>query len=713
MPNYFNQRGIATLALILLLLVGLGSGIFLVQQRTNFLPQAKVDPTTTSQIKRDPLLGIRVSDPKLVDAAVKLGVSKIRVSVESADAFYNETTEQKAFLAPMLQIFESAKTNNIQLVLVIKPGSPVDPTDLDNRIGKLAEQLGTYDNVVFELGNEPNAKAPNGQNFWTGDYDSFATFIKDATSSVRKHWPNATIIIGALDMQGKINGADGAGAAADFNAYLDALAKQNNLAAYDYAMHAYHTEGWFQQVHHIQRTALDQRNIRSGMWVTEAGVSTDYDVQNLVWIIDGAEKKSDIKGVIIHALDSTDGFQLWNGSSPTEGYTKVQAFVNENPKSTTVTIGTKNGSTGLTSGRATINAADISCGNNQISPPLENQVWHAFCNQEDYASGHFNCSSSRDCPQNTIQVNSGIAAETSNQCVLFKEGSRCVQLRLLKSSTGQNLYNPEDPAFETPNDTYLNNPENVPFGQVGIGPSEGTGKGPRSDFSAFLSSYEKVIARIKEDERVKEILGEETRKQQEDLLAVAEQAVKDAKEANDAWLLDKGNAELAKKASDATKKAADAVTAAEALRKLAKLEQILKGETKELCVKADLGIRPWLEARRLKYRGEDTREDGSAGEKTNRYSRLYVCSGSDSKTKWRVATEGNDNTQDIANENSMERILRLHAESETSENYPTPKYPFAEVKGGITTLFGQDEATIRQSLEIYINAAKAGKATVE
>lgn len=710
---YFNQRGIATLALLLLLLIGLGSGVFLVQQRTSFLPQAKVDPTTSSQIKRDPLLGIRVSDPKNVDAAVKLGVGKIRVSVESADAFYNQTTEQKAFLAPMLQIFQTAKTNNIQLVLVIKPGSPVGTVDLDNRIGKLYEQLGNYNNVAFELGNEPNAKTPDGQSFWNGDYDSFAVFIKDATTSVRKRWPSAPIIIGALDLQGKINGTNEAAARADLNVFLDALSKHVTLANFDYAIHSYHEATWFNRVYAIQREELDIRNLNSKLWLTETGVTSSDNADQLVETIKIAESKNDIRGVIIHALDSTDNFKLWNGSSPTEAYTKVQTYVNENPKSITVTVGTKNGSTGSTSGTPTVNAADKSCGNNPITPPSENQVWHAFCNQEDYASGHFSCSSSKDCPQNTVQTTSGITAETSSQCVLFKEGSRCIQLRLLKSSTGQNLYNPQDPAFETPNDAYLNNPDNVPFGQVGIGPSEGTGKGPRSDFSAFLSSYEKVIARIKEDERVKEILGEETRKQQEALLATAEQATKDAKEANDAWLLDKGNAELAKKASDATKKAADAVTAAEALRKLAKLEQILKGETKELCVKADLGIRPWLNARRLKARGEDTREDGSAGEKVNRFSRLYVCSGSDSKTKWRVATEGNDNTQDTENENSMERILRLHADSETSENYPTPKYPFTEIEGNVAVLLGQNEDQIRASLEKYINAAKAGKATIE
>lgn len=699
-----SERGFAALALVLLLIVGLTAGVVLVQQRTNFSPQAKVEPTVTNQIKRDPLLGIRVSDPKNIDAAVKLGVSKIRVSVESADAFYNQTVEQKSFLTPITQILKSSESNNIQLIIVIKPANTVELADLENRIGLLKQNLAANTNIVFELGNEPNGKAPNGENFWHGDYNSFASFIKDSSTVIRKYWPSNPIIIGALDLQGKINGSSEDAARVDFNAYLDALSQKVTLANFDYAMHSYHDVNWFNRIYAIQREELDKRSLSSKLWVTETGVHLPEDnPQNLVDIIKAAESKSDIKAVVIHSLDSTDGFQLWNGG-PNEIYTKVQSFVNENPKSITTTINTK--TSGSTGGPA-INAADKSCGNNPVAPPSENLVWHAFCNEKDYAVGHFTCSTNADCPQNTVQTGSGVNSATSSQCVLFKEGSRCIQLRL------QSGYNATDPAFDTPNDTWTKNPENIPFGQVGIGPSQGMEKGPRSDFSLFISSWEKTIARIREDQRVKELLKAEEVKKQEDLLVVAEQAAKEAKEANDAWLQDKTNPELAKKASDAAKKAADAVTAAEAIRKLAKLEELLQGKTKEQCVKADLGIRPWLEARRLKYRGEDTREDGSPGEKTNAYSRLYVCSGSDGKPKWRVATGGNDNTQDAQNENSMERILRLHAESETAENYPTPKYPFTEVQGGISTLYGQDDATIRQSLEKYINAAKAGKAEVD
>jgi len=708
-PNN-SERGFATLALVLLLIVGLTAGVVLVQQRTNFSPQAKVEPTSTNQIKRDPLLGIRVSDPKNIDAAVKLGVSKIRVSVESADAFYNQTIEQKSFLSPINQIFKSAQTNNVQLIIVVKPGSPVEKGDLENRIRLLKENLATNSNIVFELGNEPNGKTPEGQNFWNGDYNSFATFIKDSSITIRKYWPSNPIIIGALDMQGKINGSSEDAARADFNAYLDALSQKVTLANFDYAMHSYHDVTWFNRIYTIHREELDKRNLSSKLWVSETGVHLPEDnPQNLVDIIKAAESKTDIKAVVIHSLDSTDGFQLWNGG-PNEIYTKVQSFVNENPKSIAATVSTK--SSGATGGPV-INAADKSCANNPIAPPSENLVWHAFCAEKDYATGHFTCNSNTDCPQNTVQTGSGITAGTSNQCVLFKEGSRCIQLRLLKSASGQNLYTANDAAFDTPNDTWTSNPENIPFGKVGLAPNEGTGKSPRTDFTYFINSWKKTIARIKEDQRVKELLKEAEVKKQAELLATAEQAAKEAKEANEAWLQDKTNPALAKKASDAAKKAADAVTAAEAIRKLAKLEQLLQGKTKEQCVKADLGLRPWLNARRLKYRGEVTREDGTPGEKTNAYSRLYVCSGSDGKPKWRVATGGSDNTQDAQNENSMERILRLHAESESTPNYANPKYPFTEVQGGISTLYGQDEATIRQSLEKYINAAKAGKAEID
>lgn len=255
----------------------------------------------------------------------------------------------------------------------------------------------------------------------------------------------------------------------------------------------------------------------------------------------------------------------------------------------------------------------------------------------------------------------------------------------------------------------------VPFGKVGIGQSqgkEGDNPGYRTDFTYFIKEYTEKIKRIQEDERIKKFLKEEEQKTQATLITEAEKATKAAQEANEAWLKDKTNPELAKKASDETKKAADAFIAAEALRKLAKLEQMLAGDTKDQCVKADLGMKPWLNARRLKLRGEDTREDGSPGEKVNRYLRLYVCSGSNGTLKWRVATEGNDNTTDATNENSMERILRLHADSESTPNYPSPHYPFDELEHQLVSLNGQEPDQIREALSPYIEAAKAGKAEV-
>ncbi len=711
MPNSFFPRaqlGFLQLASLFLLLLIAGIGIYFVQGNSRFISQAAL-ATPAPQLKSDPKLGVRLTNPNLIDRATAMGASKIRISVESADFFYNQGgTSQKAYFDSATQIFKSAKSDNLQLIIVIKPSTPINNGDFQSRIDLLSQYLNSYNNIVFELGNEPNGKNSDGQNFWNGDYNSFADFIKNSSTIIRQKWPSAPIIIGALDLQGKINGSSEEVARQDLNLFLDALGSKVNLNNFDFAIHSYNNLNWFNTIYNLEKAELNKRNLNPKLWLTETGVNLNQgdNPQHLIDIIKEAESKNDIKGVLIHSFDSTDGYQLWDTATnrPTASYNLVQSFVGNNPAS----VASANQS-------SMTNATDKSCSNNPLSPPTPNQVWHAFCNEADYATGHFICSSNADCPQNTVQTDSGINAATSNQCVQFKEGPRCIQLRLFKSDSGQNLYDPKDLSFDTPNDTYVKNPANLPFGRVGLGQSqgkEGDNPGSRSDFSLFLSDYDKMIARIKEDTRVKELLAQAEFDKQQELLAAAEKATQEAREANEAWLNDKTNAELAKKASDATKKAADSVAAAEAIRKLAKLEQMLAGKTTEQCLKADLGIRPWLMARRLKARGEDTREDGSPGEKVNRYLRLHVCSGKDSKLKWRVATEGNDNTQGDENENSMERILHLHGDSETAP-YPTPKYPFTEIQGRFTTLVGQNEDEIRFALDKYIRAAKAGQAVIE
>ena len=59
----------------------------------------------------------------------------------------------------------------------------------------------------------------------------------------------------------------------------------------------------------------------------------------------------------------------------------------------------------------------------------------------------------------------------------------------------------------------------------------------------------------------------------------------------------------------------------------------------------------------------------------------------------------------------MERIYLLHGDSK-DVSYPAPKYPFDGIDGHIIQLKGQSADQIRASLDIYIQAAKAGKAEI-
>jgi hypothetical protein len=124
------------------------------------------------------------------------------------------------------------------------------------------------------------------------------------------------------------------------------------------------------------------------------------------------------------------------------------------------------------------------------------------------------------------------------------------------------------------------------------------------------------------------------------------------------------------------------------------------------CVKADMGVAPFLEAPRIRQKREDGNDEAR---------RLLLCTGKDKSFKWRVLVGGNagsefsDDGEDQGND--AERILGLHGTESAGISPKTdgpyePEFVVAGKNG--FTIYGQDKASVEKTLEKYLIAAKAG-----
>lgn len=184
----------------------------------------------------------------------------------------------------------------------------------------------------------------------------------------------------------------------------------------------------------------------------------------------------------------------------------------------------------------------------------------------------------------------------------------------------------------------------------------------------------------------------------------------------------------------ATQAAAVVIDKAALTSTLAKLELILTGQRNGGCVKADLGVTPSLEAKRLKSSGVDAANP--KGRRT--FHRLLVCSGGDKgDLKYRVlvgglatgetatvtkpdgttgtatnttGTKDGDKCEDGGAKdcgNDAERLYGLHGTTDDATG--PPQYGAGFKINECVTLHGQDNADmIRTDLAIYIEAAKNG-----
>ena len=164
-------------------------------------------------------------------------------------------------------------------------------------------------------------------------------------------------------------------------------------------------------------------------------------------------------------------------------------------------------------------------------------------------------------------------------------------------------------------------------------------------------------------------------------------------------------------------------TAAEEAQKLAaknaldKLKIILAGgeDAKGRCVKADLGLSPVLEAKRLKARGVDAANP--KGRRT--FHRLLICRGNDKNDlKWRVLVggeagaqfTGDDGTVDEGND--AERLYGLYGTDEKASGPPQFGAGFAinrcvTLTGSTSEPFVKKE-DVEKNLAKYIAVAESG-----
>ncbi len=176
-------------------------------------------------------------------------------------------------------------------------------------------------------------------------------------------------------------------------------------------------------------------------------------------------------------------------------------------------------------------------------------------------------------------------------------------------------------------------------------------------------------------------------------------------------------ATCAKTAQQTVQGAATAAQSQAIRNALKKLEEIMAKKRPGGCVKADLGITPFLEAQRLKRKPSR----GTGGVENDEARRLLLCQGDkENNLTWRVLVGGaaSENGKDDGDKcgsgdcgNDAERIYGLHGT--TPDATGAPKYPYTVPgKNGFVINDPNKEGGVEATLGKYIEAAKAGKTTL-
>ncbi len=172
---------------------------------------------------------------------------------------------------------------------------------------------------------------------------------------------------------------------------------------------------------------------------------------------------------------------------------------------------------------------------------------------------------------------------------------------------------------------------------------------------------------------------------------------------------DKEFADCAKSASEVVQKVATEAQSQAVTNAYKKMQVLLaQGENSaSRCVKADMGVAPFLEAPRLKQKRADKNDEAR---------RLLLCTGADKKFKWRVLIGGKSGAE-FADEdgvdegNDAERIYGLHGTTPDATGAPT--YPYTVTGKNCFTIYDPNtEDGIRKTIGKYLDAAKEGKTTM-
>ncbi len=390
--------------------------------------------------------------------------------------------------------------------------------------------------------------------------------------------------------------------------------------------------------------------------------------------------------------------------------------------STAATTGTKTGGTGGTGtsdqkkDSALVSPADWKtegCKDNPVSPPNTILKWHAFCSKENYgvdptSEKIITCVTNADCPRNTIETGAKIlpaqdlpGKPTTAWCYGFKEGNRCLQLRSVGAKD-------DDPAFDTPKDLFkiaLEKAEKdktkIPFGGINIGSSvqDLAGSIANSIFNRFKEFRDKLAANRKR------FTDGNAKKAADKTKQIVDNNIK--------------TAESCAKASDPVKCVQDLKPAnhlAKVGYRLAKYYEIMQG-TPNVCVKADLGLKPRLEAKIFNAAGNGTAtetRDSRGKQNFQDYRRLFLCSSGLSKSdkiilQWRVHSNSSSDNDDSDKSNSpnMARTdskyatdLGTNTTGDPNQNHSAPK----DLPGGQGD-FGVD--TLSKFLEKYVKEAES------
>lgn len=156
--------------------------------------QGSEDLAWKDEVKPLPWLGFDSAQPDLIDKIPQLGAGAVRIPVEGAEGkFFRENSEVR-------EAIQRAKANNLKILINFNPRQLLPEPEIEIRVKRILDLLGGYQNVSFEIGNEPDAS-----HFWEGaSLEKFAEFYKRTDKAFKKHKANASLVVGATVTQQSI-----------------------------------------------------------------------------------------------------------------------------------------------------------------------------------------------------------------------------------------------------------------------------------------------------------------------------------------------------------------------------------------------------------------------------------------------------------------------------------------------------------------------------